>query len=186
MKRTELLRTEYQLQAHPEGGWFAEVFRSEAKQGERPFMGSIYFLLDGPEISHLHQIDCEEIWYYHEGCGLKITLVEMNGMQAPVPCKAAASAGSPVVRTLFLGADASAGQKVMAVIPKGAIFAAENIDPAGYTFMSCATAPAFSYEGFRLVKKAELKELCGGLYSKACGGPDPAPDYETLEHLAFE
>ena len=169
MKRTELLRTEYQLQAHPEGGWFAEVFRSEAKQGERPFMGSIYFLLDGPEISHLHQIDCEEIWYYHEGCGLKITVIE-----------------GPVVRTLLLGADASSGQKVMAVIPKGAIFAAENIDPAGYTFMSCATAPAFSYEGFRLVKKAELKELCSGLCSKACGGPDPAPDYETLEHLAFE
>ena len=169
MKRTELLRTEYQLQAHPEGGWFAKVFRSEAKQGERPFMGSIYFLLDGPEISHLHQIDCEEIWYYHEGCGLKITVIE-----------------GPVVRTLLLGADASAGQKVMAAIPKGAIFAAENIDPAGYTFMSCATAPAFSYEGFRLVKKTELKELCGGLCSKACGGPDPAPDYETLEHLAFE
>ena len=169
MNRSDFLRTEYQLQAHPEGGWFAEVFRSEAKQGERPFMGSIYFLLDGPEISHLHQIDCEEIWYYHEGCGLKITVIE-----------------GPVVRTLLLGADASSGQKVMAVIPKDAIFAAENIDPAGYTFMSCATAPAFSYEGFRLVKKAELKELCGGLYNKACSGPDPAPDYETLEHLAFE
>lgn len=131
-------------------------------------MGSIYFLLDGPEISHFHQIDCEEIWYFHEGCGLRISVIEKPG--------------STAVRTLLLGPDAAAGQQAMAVIPKGAVFAAENIDPSGYTFMSCATAPAFSYEGFRLVRKAELKELCRSL----CSGPEAGSCFEALEHLAFE
>ena len=116
-------------------------------------MGSIYFLLDGAEVSHLHQIDCEELWYYHEGCGLRISVLPDTA--------------------LLLGGDTAAGQKAMVVIPKGAIFAAENIDPSGYTFMSCATAPGFTYEGFRLVNKAELKRLC----------PET---YEKLEHLAFE
>lgn len=44
----------------------------------------------------------------------------------------------------------------MVVIPKGAIFGARNIDPSGYTLMSCATMPNFHYEGFRLIGQEEL------------------------------
>ena len=39
----------------------------------------------------------------------------------------------------------------MVVVPKGSIFAAENLDPQGYTFVSCMTTPKFSYDGFILV-----------------------------------
>ena len=130
-------------------------------------MGSIYFLLDGAEVSHFHQIDCEEVWYFHEGCGLRITMLQ-NGLDGP-----GAIGNTPAVTELLLGGDTAAGQKAMVVIPKGAVFASENLDPAGYSFVSCATAPAFGYEGFRLVGKAELKRLC-------------AETYEKLEHLAFE
>ena len=130
-------------------------------------MGSIYFLLDGAEVSHFHQIDCEEIWYFHEGCGLRITMIH-SGLDGT-----GALEGKPQVTELLLGGDTAAGQRAMVVIPKGAIFASENLDPAGYSFVSCATAPAFSYEGFRLVRKAELKRLC-------------AETYEQLKHLAFE
>ena len=48
--------------------------------------------------------------------------------------------------------------KPMAVIPAGATFAAKNIDKNGYTFISCATTPKFSYKGFRLITKAKLKK----------------------------
>lgn len=74
---------------------------------------------------------------------------------------------------VLLGNDAAAGQRAMAVIPKGAVFAAENIDPAGYTFLSCATAPAFRYAGFRLVSRAEIER------DFPAGGADAA-------RLAFE
>ena len=60
----------------------------------------------------------------------------------------------------------------MVAIPKGSIFAAENLDPEGFTFVSCATAPKFRYEGFRLVYRDEIKETYGALYS-------------ALEHLAY-
>ena len=130
-------------------------------------MGSIYFLLDGAEVSHFHQIDCEEVWYFHEGCGLRITVIQ-GGLDGT-----GALEGKPQFTELLLGGDTAAGQRAMVVIPKGAIFASENLDPSGYSFVSCATAPAFSYEGFRLVKKAELKKLC-------------AETYEKLKHLAFE
>ncbi|MBQ3856905.1 MAG: cupin domain-containing protein, partial [Ruminococcus sp.] len=42
------------------------------------------------------------------------------------------------------------------IIPRGAVFAAENTDPSGYSFISCVTVPAFSYDGFRLVPAEEL------------------------------
>ena len=48
----------------------------------------------------------------------------------------------------------------MLAVPAGAAFASENIDKAGYTFVSCATAPRFTYEGFRLLSAKELRSLC--------------------------
>ena len=44
-------------------------------------------------------------------------------------------------RLADLGPDAAAGQRMMIAIPRGVTFGAENLDPAGYSFVSCATAP---------------------------------------------
>ncbi len=60
----------------------------------------------------------------------------------------------------------------MAIIPKGAIFAAENLDKNSYCFVSCATTPKFMYEGFRLVDSEEIKSLCPS-------------EYDNIGHLAF-
>ena len=138
--RSAVLKKTYQLEQHPEGGWFAEVYTAPFEKDGRPLAGSIYFLLDSGEISHFHQIDCDEIWYFHEGCGMKVTVLDASGRQE-----------------FLLGNDVSGGQRAMAVIPKGAIFGAENLSPDGFTFVSCATAPDFTYEGFRLVNKEEIR-----------------------------
>ena len=63
----------------------------------------------------------------------------------------------------LLGNDLDKGERVMVVIPKGAIFAAENMDDDGYTFVSCVTMPKFTYDGFRLVYANELRENNPGL-----------------------
>lgn len=139
--RTDLLKKVYELQQHPEGGWFAEVYTAPFEKDGRPLAGSIYFLLDAGEISHFHEIDCDEIWYYHEGCGMKITVLTESGRQE-----------------LLLGSHPERGERMMAVIPSGAIFGAENLDPEAYTFVSCATTPNFTYEGFRLVGKEEIHD----------------------------
>lgn len=139
MDRADQLKRSYKLKPHPEGGWFAEMYTAPFSDGGRATAGSIVFLLEGEERSHFHQIDCDELWFFHEGCGLKLTLLEGEEK-----------------RTLFLGNDVERGQRAMVLIPAGAIFAAENIDRRGYTFLSCATTPAFCYEGFRLVGRQEL------------------------------
>ena len=140
MNDPKTIKEKYRLREHVEGGWFAEVYTAPADKDGRPLMGSIYFLLDAGQISHFHEIDCDEIWYYHEGCGMKITMLSDEG-----------------VKERLLGADTDNGECVMVVIPKGVIFAAENLDSESYTFVSCVTTPHFEYSGFRLVDKEEIR-----------------------------
>lgn len=153
MKRADYLKQKYHLEQHPEGGWFAEVYTAPFDHEKRSLMGSIYFLLEGEDISHFHQIDCDEIWYHHEGCALKITLIS----------------GGKVSETVIGPGD---DQLAMAVIPKDAIFAAENLDKSSYCFMSCVTTPKFTYDGFRLVGDKEIRDIC----------PET---YERIKHLAY-
>ena len=140
--RAESLKEVYTLEQHPEGGWFSEVYTAPFEKEGRPLAGSIYFLLDTGELSHFHQIDCDEIWYYHEGCGMKIIMLTEDGRK----------------EELLLGNHLETGERAMALIPKGVIFGAENLEPDGFTFVSCATTPNFTYEGFRLVGKSEIRE----------------------------
>ena len=58
------------------------------------------------------------------------------------------------VRTFELGVGGAA--MPMVLIPKGQIFAAENIDPAGYSFISCMTVPALETAGIRVWQREEL------------------------------
>ena len=147
MDRIKVLVNYYGLVPHSEGGLFNEVYKAPfSVDGEkRSTAASIYFLLDGKEVSHFHQIDCDEIWYYHEGCGMKLTMVDKDGN----------------IEYKLLGTDVKKHEEMMLLIPKGIIFAAENIDKESYTFISCATTPCFTYEGFRLVYKSEIEKLCG-------------------------
>ena len=140
MDRAELIRRTYGMEAHTEGGYFSEVYTAQAPKGGRAGMGSIYFLLDGADVSHFHQLDCDELWFFHEGCGIRLIML-LDGRE----------------EELLLGTDTEHGQRAMVLMPKGAIFAAVNLDPEGYTLVSAATSPAFNYEGFRLVLRDELQ-----------------------------
>ena len=143
MNRAEQLIKIYDLQPHEEGGHFAEVYTAPFETNGRPLAGSIYFLLDRSEVSRFHVIDCDEIWYFHEGCGMRITVLTDGSRE-----------------DYLLGNNVERGERAMVVIPKGRVFCAENLDPEGYSFVSCMTAPKFSYDGFRLVSEEEIVEMC--------------------------
>lgn len=150
----EAIIKDYKLQAHEEGGYFSEVYTSAPQLGtisdNRPLAGSIYFLLPPQAVSHFHVLDCEEVWYYHAGCGLKIYSINSSGN----------------LETIKLGLNYSKGEKPMVIMPKGTIFAAENLLDIGYTFISCVTVPKFRYEGFRLVPYEEIKKF--GVEKRLC------------------
>ncbi len=144
---TELVRALH-MERHPEGGWFAETYTAPVSfaEGEkqRALAGSIYYLLEGKDISAFHQIDCDELWYYHEGTGMRLYVLKQDGTMAQYR----------------LGNQLSQGELPMVRIAAGEIFAAENLEQDGYTLISCVTAPKFRYEGWRLVQRDELLARC--------------------------
>ena len=78
----EIVKT-LNLAAHPEGGWFVEVYTApktyQSTIEMRPLAGSIYFLLNEKGVSRFHQLDCDEVWYYHEGCGMRLYIMDEDG-----------------------------------------------------------------------------------------------------------
>ena len=84
LSRAEALKRAYHLEAHVEGGSFSEVYTSPWKAEGRPLAGSIFFLLDRGEVSRFHEIDCDEIWFFHEGCGMRLTI--LSGGEKPSAC----------------------------------------------------------------------------------------------------
>ena len=139
LEESKKLIEKYKLLPFSEGGYFAEIYTSSSssliQNNNRPLAGSIYFLLDQKDITRFHRLDCEEIWYFHQGVGINIYFVEENNTIS--------------VKQLGIGK----GQEPMIVIPKNTIFGAENIDTNGYTFISCITVPKFSPKGFEPITK---------------------------------
>lgn len=121
------------LRPHPEGGHYAETYRHEAADGGRGACTAIHYLLQAGERSHWHRVDAVEIWLWHGGEGLKLSM--------------AAAAGAPVRETI-LGGDVLVGQQVQAVVPAYAWQAAEPL--GAWTLVSCVVAPAFDFAGFEM------------------------------------
>src|SRR3989442_8663712 len=72
---------------HPEGGHYAEVFRSAHRvqvldrNVERAALTAIYFLLTEGEFSRWHRVDSDEIWHYHEGDAIELLLFDDQGLR---------------------------------------------------------------------------------------------------------
>src|SRR5690606_9027082 len=70
------------LVPHPEGGWYRETWRAEALEGERAGATAILFLLEAHQRSHWHRVDAAEIWLWHAGDPLLLSLAA--GDEGPV------------------------------------------------------------------------------------------------------
>ncbi|WP_050602221.1 cupin domain-containing protein [Ruegeria sp. 6PALISEP08] len=118
------------LQRHPEGGWYAETWRAE--NAGRPTGTCIYFLLQAGESSHWHRVDATEIWLYHAGAPLVLSL--------------SATDAGPAADHL-LTPDLSKGAPQL-IVPEGHWQAAHSTGE--YTLVSCTVSPGFDFEGFEL------------------------------------
>lgn len=139
--RVQEIMQKFRLSGNPRSGAYSWVYTSPTWTAEaisRPAAGSSYFLLAGSENLRFQSFDCDEVWYFHEGCGMRLTVLAADG----------------TVRTFELGVGGAS--MPMVLIPKGQIFAAENIDSAGYSFISCMTIPALETAGIRVWQREEL------------------------------
>ena len=121
------------LRPHPEGGWYRQTWIADTAQGERPAGTAILFLLRAGERSHWHRVDAVEIWHFHAGAPLVLSV-------------AATSAGPAEQRVL--GPDLAAGQMPQVIVPEGWWQAARST--GDWTLVGCTVSPGFRFEGFDL------------------------------------
>jgi predicted cupin superfamily sugar epimerase len=142
-----------QLQKHPEGGYFKEIYRSDEKikaehlperyQGDRHHSTSIYFLITSEEFSAFHRIKSDEIWHFYAGSSATIHIIDEKGQLTQIK----------------LGNDFENGEIFQYAIPKGAWFAASVDEPDSFALVGCTVAPGFHFDDFELGKCDELIKM---------------------------
>ena len=123
------------LAPHPEGGYFRQTWIAEAEGDARPAGTCIYFLLKEGQASHWHRVDATEIWHFHAGAPLVLSISESD-------------AGPR--RDLGLGPDLASGERPQSIVPEGHWQAARTT--GDWTLVSCTVSPAFQFEGFTLAE----------------------------------
>ena len=141
MNQLQQLINELGLQAHPEGGYYKETYRSaQTLDGQdRQLLTSIYFLLTAENVSRLHRIKSDELWYFHAGSPLIVHTLSERGHEQH-----------------HLGLDLSKGQQPFLWIPKDTIFGSSILEKEGYSLVSCAVAPGFDFRDFELFTAEQL------------------------------
>jgi uncharacterized protein len=127
------LITALDLAPHPEGGWYRETWRAPGAEGERAGGTAILFLLEQGQRSHWHRVDATEIWFWHAGHPLRLSI---------------APDGTGPVRSIALGPDILGGEQVQGIIPAGYWQAADA--DKGWALVSCTVTPGFEFAGFTL------------------------------------
>ncbi len=120
------------LAPHPEGGWYRETWRAPAEPGARAAGTAIYYLLEAHQFSHWHRVDAAEIWLWHLGAPLALTL-SSDGHDA---------------ETRMLGPELAQGQRPQLVVPAGWWQTAASL--GRFTLVSCTVAPGFEFDGFEM------------------------------------
>jgi predicted cupin superfamily sugar epimerase len=86
--RAQSLIADLDLQPHPEGGYYREIFRSESRvqlgdrRAERSALTAIYFLLVEGQHSGWHQVLSDEVWSHLEGDALELLCFDATNSQA--------------------------------------------------------------------------------------------------------
>ncbi|MEO1655019.1 MAG: cupin domain-containing protein [Bacteroidota bacterium] len=141
-----------QLQAHPEGGYFREIYRSKGfipqtalgttYGGNRPYSTSIYFLLKSDNFSAFHRLASDEIWHFYEGSGIHIHCISPEG-------------------NYFIekiGKQPEKEEVFQVVIPAFTWFAAEVPEIGAYGLVGCAVAPGFDFADFEMAQTEALQK----------------------------
>jgi len=136
------------LHPHPEGGFFAETWRSEVSvaadalpagyDAARALASSILYLLLPGQVSAWHVVRSAELWLHHRGGALVLT----TGGDDP------AGPGEEVER--LLGTEPQAGHSPQLVVPAGHWQTARPATDEP-VLVGCVVSPGFDFADFRLM-----------------------------------
>jgi len=153
MQKAKDLIDHYKLEAHPEGGYYRETYRSAETivhtalpgrfTGERSFSTAIYFLLEQGNFSAFHRIKSDECWHFYSGGCLLVHIIYKNEN----------------LETINLGNNILNGEIFQFVVPAGCWFASEPAPESNFSFVGCTVSPGFDFADFELANANNLSRL---------------------------
>lgn len=139
-----------QLQPHPEGGYFREIYRCSetiAKDclpsryaGARSVSTSIYYMLTSETFSVMHRVASDEIYHFYSGSPLELLLLHPGGRS----------------EVIMIGPDIRDGQHPQFVIPHGVWQGSRVYAGGSYCLIGATVAPGFDFADFEEGKRADL------------------------------
>lgn len=137
--RASVLISALDLEPHPEGGYYREIYRSRRSvrpddgRPSRSALTTIYFLLVDGGASRWHRVASDEAWHVYEGAPIDLFI---------------SNDGFETVETHRLGA-VGEGARPVGVVPAGAWQAARTTGP--HTLVGCTVGPGFDFSDFDLL-----------------------------------
>ncbi|HEV7380908.1 MAG TPA: cupin domain-containing protein [Dyadobacter sp.] len=152
MKTVTYWVEKYSLQPHPEGGFYAETYRSKEEiaaeglpqrfgSGSRSFSTGIYFLLEQGQFSAFHRIKSDEMWHFYAGAALEIFV--LDGYTGKL-------------NVIRFGSEPENGETFQAVVPAGSWFASRPAAQSHYSLVGCTVSPGFDFTDFEMADRNSL------------------------------
>jgi uncharacterized protein len=137
------------LNKHPEGGYFADTYKSDkiirlpGYDGSRSICTAIYYLLTGNQFSSFHIMKSDEIWHFYSGSSLTLYIIDSKGK----------------LKEAFLGPNISKGETFQLVVKSGCWFAASVNEKKSYSLVGCTVSPGFDYKDWEIGNRKRLAEM---------------------------
>ena len=138
------------LQPHPEGGFYKEVYRSTDVitreflplifSGSRAFSTSIYFLIKADSFSAFHKIKSDETWHFYFGHALEIIEIDEFGN---------------LIKTM-VGSNLIAGEVFQYTVKKNTWFASRVLKGGDFSLVGCSVSPGFDFIDFEMATRDHL------------------------------
>lgn len=139
------------LVPHPEGGYYAELHRSDVTvqpadgRGPRSALTTIYFLLPAGAVSRWHRVQSDEVWHFYEGVPLELWVASPDGSHV------AQRELGPLERS----------RRPVWTVPAGWWQAARSTGE--YTLVGCTVGPGFDFSDFVLATESSAPDILRGI-----------------------
>lgn len=130
------------LEPHIEGGFFREIYKHSQFYNGRRLSSTIYYLLKSGQVSKFHRLNCDEIWFFHDGSTIMIHQISESGR----------------LTTHRLGLSVKNDEQPQVMIPAHTVFGAELAEEDSFGLVSCMVSPGFEYQDFELFDARTLVE----------------------------
>ncbi|MEK6731761.1 MAG: cupin domain-containing protein [Pseudomonadota bacterium] len=141
--------SQLQLQKHPEGGYYKELYRSAElakpparfNAKTRAWATGIYYFLESNDFGTFHRVKSDETWFFHAGGTLSIHVIYPDG----------------TLLTHKLGNQIKNKNTQFQITLPANVWFAETVDePDSYVLASCYVSPGFDYADLELANRKKL------------------------------